>query len=150
MEFRSGAMCGTGIPKVGDEIVVTWRHQKGVRGNNCLDCFTAMKAALRSREAQYRSAFGLAPTFKAGIHLGRVTSGEIGVVKREIIFSGDVLNTTARIQGLCNQYKVDLLVSEQLTDTLVLPPDWEGHSLGEVSLRGRNEKIKLYTIRPVG
>ena len=46
--------------------------------------------------------FGLLPEFKAGFHLGKVTTGEIGVIKKEIIFTGDVLNTTARIQGLCN------------------------------------------------
>jgi len=31
-----------------------------------------------------------------------VTTGEIGVVKKEIIFTGDVLNTTSRVQ---NSYK---------------------------------------------
>jgi adenylate cyclase len=43
-----------------------------------------------------------------------VTTGEIGVLKKEIIFTGDVLNTAARIQGLCNQFNVDILISGDL------------------------------------
>jgi adenylate cyclase len=84
------------------------------------------------------------PQFKAGLHCGKVTTGEIGVIKKEIIFTGDVLNTTARIQGLCNHYDVDILVSADLVKKL-------GGSLrvvtmGENELRGRGEKIELFTI----
>ena len=73
-----------------------------------------MKAAIKKQSRKYKKTFGLLPEFKAGIHLGEVTTGEIGVIKRDITFSGDVLNTTARIQGLCNQYEVDILVSDEL------------------------------------
>ena len=132
---------------VGDEIIVSWKHKKGVLSNNCLYCFYAMKEALHAQEEKYQSIFGVMPTFKAGIHVGTVTSGEIGVIKREITYSGDVLNTTARIQGLCNHYKVDLLVSENLISTLNLSGELEKKSLGEVELRGRNEKIQISTIQ---
>lgn len=134
---------------VGDEVIVTWKHEEQALNNNCLNCFFAMKKALKSQSKKYESNFGVIPTFKAGIHLGKVTSGEIGVIKREITFSGDVLNTTARIQGLCNQYQVDLLTSDELINTLNLEKGFEKNSLGEVELRGRNEKITLFTIEKV-
>ena len=41
-------------------------------------------------------------SFIAALHCGNVTTGEIGVIKKDIIFTGDVLNTTPRIQGLRN------------------------------------------------
>jgi len=130
---------------VGDEVVITWKLKKGF-ADNCLNCFFAMKSALSSQKKKYESKYGVVPTFKAGIHFGKVTTGEIGVIKKEIIFSGDVLNTTARIQGLCNTYEVDLLISEKLIDALVTNEAFKAIALGEVTLRGRNERINLFTI----
>jgi adenylate cyclase len=130
---------------VGDEIVISWRKKKDKFNTNSLECFFAMKESLSNQSLKYESKFDVVPTFKAGIHLGNVTTGEIGVIKKEIIFSGDVLNTTARIQGLCNSYNVDLLVSEKLINALNLSAYFQIQALGETELRGRNEKINLYT-----
>ncbi len=131
---------------VGDEVVVTWKLKKDKINNNCINCFFAMKSALSNQANKYNLEFGLVPTFKAGIHLGNVTTGEIGVIKKEIIFSGDVLNTTARIQGLCNKYTVDLLTSEQVIRAIDLENEFQPRSIEVVELRGRNEKIQLFTI----
>lgn len=92
------------------------------------------------------SSYGVIPTFKAGIHYGKVTTGEIGVIKKDIVFSGDVLNTTARIQGLCNTYETDVLVSEKLVNALAANETFTTTAVGEVVLRGRQEKINLYTV----
>ena len=103
-----------------------------------------MKNSLLKRSEYYQKTYGVVPTFKAGIHCGRVTTGEIGVVKKEIVFSGDVLNAAARIQGLCNQYQTDLLFSEDFSEKI---KSHQGiKSLDETELRGRNEKIKIYSI----
>jgi len=134
---------------VGDEIVVTWKLKKGLQDNNCIECFFEMKRMMKNQAKKYQDKFGLLPDFKAGFHFGKVITGEIGVVKKEIIFTGDVLNTTARIQGLCNFYKMDLLISGQLMKRLVLPPQLIMNSLGPSELRGRGEGIELFTIIPV-
>ncbi len=73
-------------------------------------------------------------------------AGEIGVLKKEIIFTGDVLNTTARIQGLCNTYGVDMLISEDLINLLALGPEYEKQSFGQNELRGRKKNMTLYTL----
>lgn len=139
---------------VGDEIVLSWPCEAGIRDNNCIRCFFAMREALRKQSGRYREKFGLAPTFKAGLHYGKVTTGEIGVLKKEIIFTGDVLNATARIQGLCNTYDVDLLLSSDLINSLDLGPEFQARPLGQSELRGRKEGVELYTVRagrePVG
>ena len=130
---------------VGDEIVITWRVSDQHLNSNSLRCFFEMKAALHRQSTKYLAQYGTVPTFKAGLHLGSVTTGEIGVIKKELIFTGDVLNTTARIMELCNMYEVDLLLSGQLVDKLAdVHVDYR--SLGEISLRGKDEKIKLYTL----
>lgn len=131
---------------VGDEIVVSWTYKAGSENLNCIRCFFAMKEDLQKRAARYHKRFGLLPTFKAGIHLGEVTTGEIGVIKQEIIFTGDVLNATARIQGLCNTYGVDLLLSGDLVNDLQVAATFPVKSLGKTALRGRQEEVELYTI----
>jgi len=131
---------------VGDEIVVSWKLKNGLQNNNCIQCFFAMKAVIKKQTGKYNENFGLLPEFKAGFHLGKVTTGEIGVIKKEIIFTGDVLNTTSRIQGLCNMYKVDILISDDLRKRLTLNSQFEIETLGENELKGRDEKIELFTI----
>lgn len=132
---------------VGDEIIVSWKDDKGIQNNNCIKCFQAMKADLHQRAGWYEQKFGVEPTFKAGLHIGKVTTGEIGVLKKEIIFTGDVLNTTARIQGLCNTYGVDMLISEDLIQLLDLDPEYEKQSFGQNELRGRKKNMTLYTLK---
>jgi adenylate cyclase len=129
----------------GDEMIVTWDLKKGIQNNNCIQCFFGMKKIIAGEVVKYREKFGLLPQFKAGLHCGKVTTGEIGVIKKEIIFTGDVLNTTARIQGLCNQFNVDILVSGELVKKLEPNASFSIKSLGENELRGRDEKIGLFT-----
>ena len=131
---------------IGDEIVVSWKIKNGLKNNNCLNCFFAMKESLSKQSEKYQSQFGILPTFKAGFHFGRVTTGEIGVIKKDIIFTGDVLNTTARIQGLCNDYNVDILISDQLRNKMDIESEFNIQSQGIHELRGRKETIKLFTI----
>ena len=106
----------------------------------------AMKEDLGKRADWYNENFGILPAFKAGFHYGEVTTGEIGALKKEIIFTGDVLNSTARIQGLCNQYNVDLLISDELMKSLDHDSEFQFKSLGKNELRGKMENIELYTI----
>jgi len=131
---------------VGDEIVVSWKYKKGLENNNCIKCFFAMKEDLNKRRDWYNKNFGILPAFKAGFHLGEVTTGEIGALKKEIIFTGDVLNATARIQGLCNQYNVELLVSNDLIEQLDIGSKLTTKSLGKIDLRGKKENIELFTV----
>ena len=130
----------------GDEMIVSWKLKNGLQNNNCIRCFFAMKTSINNQAEKYKERFGLLPRFKAGFHYGMVTTGEIGVLKKEIIFTGDVLNTTARIQGLCNQLNVDILISNDLLKKLELYPLFETRPLGEHKLRGRDEQVELFSV----
>jgi len=133
---------------VGDEVIVSWTLKKGLQNNSCIQCFFAMKDALEKEARKYKHRFGVLPGFKGGFHVGKVTTGEIGVIKKDIMFTGDVLNTTARIQGLCNTYNVDILLSDDLRKMLSADKQWQMKSMGENELRGRDERIELFTILP--
>ncbi|MEQ8243247.1 adenylate/guanylate cyclase domain-containing protein [Fulvivirga sp.] len=131
---------------IGDEIVVSWEYKKGIRNNNCIKCFFAMKADLEAKAEALKNAFGVTPSFKAGLHYGMVTTGEIGALKKEIIFTGDVLNTTARIQALCNNLEVDNLISDELIDQLSCHNEFEIKKLGLHELRGRKGSVDIATV----
>lgn len=130
---------------VGDEVVLTWTKQEGVKELRCIRCFQDINSLLIELKNQYSARFGVVPEFKAGIHLGFATVGEIGVIKRDIAYSGDVLNTTARIQAKCNDIGVNLLFSKALFESLP-SGNINPQEVGEVSLRGKSGKHLLYTI----
>jgi adenylate cyclase len=73
---------------VGDEIVVTWASGDQVQYWNCIKCFFEIKLHIERHREKYLSNYGLVPSFKAGIHYGKVTVGEIGIIKRDITCSG--------------------------------------------------------------
>jgi adenylate cyclase len=83
------------------------------------------------------------------MHIGEATVGEIGIIKKDIVFSGDVLNTTARIQGECNKNNVDIILSSVLLQRMPMNGEYKKIPLGEIQLRGKEEKISLITIEPV-
>lgn len=131
---------------VGDEIVLSWKMEHGIHNANCIRCFYSMQEAIQKKSAKYLDAYGVLPEFKAGLHCGLVTSGEIGVIKKDIVFSGDVMNTTSRIQNLCNSYGVKILLSKYLLDRLNLPPhDYKPERVGMIELKGKKQKVELYT-----
>ena len=71
-------------------------------------------------------------------------------LKKEIIYTGDVLNTASRIEGLCNKHDVDLLLSKSLIDKLPLNHTFLPKRIGEISLRGKSTEIMLFTVERTG
>lgn len=131
---------------VGDEVVLSWTMERGLHHGNCIRCFYQMQEALQHYAPRLREKYGLVPEFKVGLHAGMVTIGETGVIKKDIVFSGDVLNTTSRIQNLCNTYQVNILISKSLLDRLQLPPhDFRPQRVGLIKLRGKQRRMELYT-----
>ena len=125
---------------MGDEVVIAWQYEDGIRNSQCIDCFFDIKRHLKAREAKYLQYYGLLPSFKAGIHCGHVIAGEIGVMKRDITYSGDVLNTTSRIQSLCKEFNEEVIVSADLASGLRLNNHYKAEALGGIKLRERKEK----------
>ncbi len=136
---------------VGDEVVITWSMDSGLPQANCLHTFFDIQTVIQKKRNEYIRKFELVPAFKAGIHSGMVSTGWVGKMKKEIVYSGDVLNTTSRIEGLCNKLQQPLLLSETLLSRLSdqVPPN-ATEEVGMISLRGRSEPVKLYApILPV-
>ncbi len=131
---------------IGDEIIISWPLEVGLHRSNCIRCFFAMEDALKMKQKEFIAAFGVFPEFKAALHFGKVVTGEIGALKREITFSGDVLNVTSRIQGLCVKFDADLLVSGGLWRFLDLGDEYHVRHLGERFLKGRSMPVTLHAV----
>ncbi|QSE95846.1 adenylate/guanylate cyclase domain-containing protein [Fulvivirga lutea] len=129
---------------VGDEIVISWPVRNGIKNANCLNCYFDMRKTIQGKKEKYMAKYDLIPEFKAGIHFGEVTAGEVGIIKRDITFSGDVLNTASRIQGLCNVYKVDFLISNDLLS--IIKHNFNARPIGFIELRGKESKVELSTL----
>jgi class 3 adenylate cyclase len=130
---------------VGDEVVVSWAFEEGIKDANCLHCFFDILDTIDDLSFKYLEKYEMVPTFKAGMHYGKVSTGTIGTIKKEIIYTGDVLNTTSRIEGQCNQHNVNLLLSKDLIHKLPNENQFEFVEIGEISLRGKASFVTLFT-----
>ncbi len=131
---------------VGDEVVLTWQIEHGLENSNCLKFFFMFQESLLSNKEDYLTNFGVKPEFKAGLHFGKVTSAQIGDIKREIVYNGDVVNTTARIQNECNKYQRNLLVSGILMNRLKQVNSFQWEKVDAVILRGKEKEMELFSV----
>ncbi|WP_422081975.1 adenylate/guanylate cyclase domain-containing protein [Ulvibacterium sp.] len=134
---------------VGDEVVLFWEKKEGFHQQNCLNAFFEFIAALNKRKDYYMSKYGEVPLFKAGMDLGVVTATEIGDIKREIAFHGDVLNTAARLEKKCNEFNEKLIVTQHVADQSRSNEKFKFQFLSDIPLRGKTENIKFYSVVPL-
>ena len=111
-----------------------------------MQLYFAFKRKLEKKEKYYTSRFGVVPEFKAGVNAGVVTVAEIGSIKREIAYHGDVLNTASRLRSACNEFNKKLLASEFVTRNINPNCDYTIQEIGEVKLKGKQKSIKVYSI----
>jgi len=131
---------------VGDEVVITWITGQTIETPYCIDIFFAFEDLLGSRTTYYQNKFGLLPKFKAGVNGGSVTATEIGDIKRDIAYHGDVLNTASRIQEACNQYEQTFMITGNLLHKLSRLDKYNISSIGNIQLKGKHGGTDVYAI----
>ncbi len=129
---------------VGDEVVLNWNPIKGLKNNNVIHAFYAFQAKINSNSDYYMEQYGVVPVFKASAHIGQVTVTEVGELKSEICYHGDILNTTSRIQSLCATYQANLLISDRLKNRLNKDILLKHTSIGTHQLKGKIEKVSIW------
>lgn len=130
----------------GDEIILTWKTAVGLKDLRCVYCFFLLKQKIDSRKEYYIENYNLVPKFKAGMHIGSSVTTWVGKVKKEIVYHGDLLNTTSRIQCKCNELNHDFVISEALKNALPNNPSITYQLKGEIHLRGKSLPMKLFTV----
>ena len=135
---------GTIYQYVGDEIVASWKFEdKNPR--KCLEALIESRKNIHRRGTYFRAKYGLVPEFRVGIHLGNVTVGEIGVIKKDLAMSGDTVNTTARIRSATSELNHQFIVSKDFIENIDLE-EWQSTSLGIVDLKGKGSGIELFSL----
>lgn len=132
---------------VGDEMIITWTWEAGTEDATCLRCATGILDSVREAEESFRQDYGTAPRLRIALHGGEVVTGEISGIKREIVFSGDAINTTARIQSVASELDKNLVVSRDLLEGTGIPDSLSSESMGPFHLKGRSEPAELFEIR---
>lgn len=130
----------------GDEIIVTWfntpenkiKSLKFIRNTYYL---------LERLSKRYQQKYHHLPKFKAGIHAGEVTAGFVGQIKKEMIYSGDTINTAARIRSMCNDLTEPFILSEDFMQDIHPPFGYTISEIGKIELKGRTEPVKLYSLK---
>ena len=131
---------------VGDEVVLTWQKEEGLNNRNCINFYFGFCEQLNKNKHEYEKEFGLLPKFKASAHVGEITVAEVGNFKREIAYHGDTINIAARIQSVCNLYKKDFLISEDLKNCFNSETSFESIFVDETILKGKTKSIKIYSV----
>ena len=132
---------------VGDEVIFTWKTKEGIENSNCLNIFFKIQEKVNNKRAYYKEKYDVVPEFKAGLHYGSVISAQIGDIKREIIYNGDVLNTSARIQEQCNEFNKKLILSGELLNILDIKNEYVEDRLASIRLKGKERSIELFGIQ---
>jgi adenylate cyclase len=127
----------------------TFHQISRIENSNCLKTFFMFRESLLRNGDNYLKNFGVKPEFKAGLHFGKVISAQIGDLKREIVYNGDVLNTTARIQNECDKYQRDCLVSGTLMNRLKQINGFQWERIDTVTLRGKETEVELFSVTNV-
>lgn len=131
---------------VGDEVVISWKKNNGIKDVNCIKCYFDIRDKIDSLQQIYIKEFGLIPGFKAGIHFGEVVIGEVGDSRKEIVFHGDVMNTASRIQGQAKVLNKQLLISEDALKQLELNSKYKTMELGSSKLKGKEIETMVFEI----
>ena len=133
---------------VGDEVVIVWPLNEGIQNVNCVRFFMLFEKRIAELKVYFQSNYGIYPKFKAGFHYGEVAIAEIGgILRKDIAFHGDTVNTTARICSKCSELKEKMLFSGDLVNKLILEnKEIVYESIGAYQLKGKKLVTELFKI----
>ena len=136
---------GTIDKYMGDCIMAFWNAPLDVeeQERKATECAIEMRIALGELNEKLREEGLEEINTGAGINTGPCVVGNFGSSTRfDYSVLGDAVNLAARLESSCKDYDADLIISEH---SLVDGFDYE--FLDEVTVKGKTEPVKIYTIR---
>jgi adenylate cyclase len=133
---------------VGDEMIVTWPLRGPRDARRALACVLDCQGTLAARRRLWQDRYGQVPELRYVLHAGPVVTGEMGDLKREVVFLGDTVNTAARMEQLAKARGRQIVLSEAVLRHLELPPELTAVPLDDVVLRGKTNPVRVYAVVP--
>jgi adenylate cyclase len=127
-------------------LIAMWNWAAGIDRDNILKSVDAMYGAIERQRAAYQKSFGLAPSFRIGIHGGDVIVSEQGDTKRSIGIYGDAINIAARMEEVARARNVRCIVSEAVVAALANRERL--HEIGAETVKGISSSINVYEYQP--
>ncbi len=137
---------GAVVQYVGDEVIVTWKLAEGRGGARPLACLFAIEAAVAAAAADFEREFSTIPRLRAALHAGEVVTGETGGSRRAIVFNGDVMNTTSRIENATRTLGRPYLVSEDALKRMQGTEAYALEDMGPQQLRGKEARLRVFAV----
>ena len=135
---------------VGDEIFVSFGAPIPIEDPEILAvrCAQEMIAKLDEINESLRDMISQDIYVGIGINFGSIIAGNLGSEdKLSYSITGDAVNTAKRIESLTRKLPPNtILISETIYDKVhtMVPTE----PLGEVRIKGKNKKVKVYKVRP--
>lgn len=130
---------------VGDEIVAWWPSST-INARKAINSLIESRKILNKNTEIFKRNYDILPEYKAGMHTGNIMVGQVGISKKELVMSGDTINTASRIRSACNDLNQKFLISKEMVD-LTDMKDWQTESQGLVDLKGKNEMVELFALK---
>ncbi len=134
---------------IGDAVMAVWgnivSHGKQKDAHNAVATALAMKNSLKRLNADWKSRGMTELAFGIGINCGEVIVGNLGSSeKMELTVIGDAVNLASRLEGLTKEYRLDLLIGENMaalvSDTYIL------RLVDSVQVKGKTKPVDVFTV----
>ena len=102
-----------------------------------------MRETLERAAPRLSREFGAAPKIRGSLHFGPVIVGEIGDIKRAIVFNGDTMNTAARLEELSRTVDGGFIAARAAIERFDAAMPIALRDLGDMPIRGRADTIAV-------
>lgn len=107
----------------------------------------AMRGELADYNAELRGRGLPELKFGIGIHSGEVVAGVIGAGSLlKFSVTGDPINVASRVEGLTSQFKVDLLITEEIR--AALDERFQLRAMPQATVKGKPAPLQTYFVEP--
>jgi adenylate cyclase len=130
----------------GDGLIALWDWREAIGKNRMLPAIDAMFADLGRQQAEYRRRYGVAPTFRVGVHGGDVVVSEQGDTKRSIGIYGMTINIASRMEEAAKEHRVRCAVSGDVAEALGGAAD-RLRPIGSEKIKGVSTALPIFEYR---
>jgi adenylate cyclase len=108
-------------------------------------CAIAMQRRVEELNARWRTEGRCEFHSGVGVNTGQMIVGNVGSESiRSYTVIGDQVNLGSRLESLCKEYKVEIIISEHTRS--LLREEYPLREIGDVVVKGKSEPVKIFAV----